>query len=242
MNSKISITIESILVLAFFIGLALYSHSKINAKMVEDIQVVNHHTIYQEKGYPVYTKEIVQSNEAHFITDITLNGTNNTGKNYKALVSQDKAQTIAIGNKVYVPKNEDALRTGFSWEDTSKYTVGKVVSLSRVADWQTGFNQVNIQLEEELPSQPFYSAKVVNTIKQNIVVVPIANLDSLEGKYYAWLEDENMQAVQSLIKTGICDGYNCEVISGINAGDTIITSDRKLLTEGMLLNNRGESK
>ncbi len=242
MKTKISIAIKLLVVLAFFGWLADISLKKIDAKIIEDIQVVNHHTIYKEDGYPVYTRIVEESELAQFITDITLNGSNNNKNNYKALVSQDKANTIEVGNKVYVPKNEDALRTGFSWNDTSKYTIGKVVSVARVADWQTGFYQVNIELEEELPKQSFYSAKVVSSTKQNIVVVPIANLESADGKYYAWTADENLQAVQTLINTGICDGYNCEVISGVKAGDVLITSDKKLLTQGMLLNNRGEIK
>ncbi len=242
MKNKISIAISLILILALFGWLVNVSLKKIQSKTGEEADVISHYSIYQEQGYPVYTKELQESKVAYFITDITLNGTNNNNNIYKALVSQDKVSLIEIGNKVYVPKNEDALRTGFSWEDTSKYIVGTVTSLSRVADWQTGFYQVNIQLEKELPKNPFYSAKVVSTIKENIVVVPIANLDSINGEYYAWLYDDKMQAVQNLINTGTCDGYNCEVISGVNAGDRIITSDRKLLTKGMLLNNRGERK
>ncbi len=242
MKSKISTFIKLLVIIGFFVWLGDFSQKKINAKILEDIQVVNHNTIYQEKGYPVYTKELKKSEVAYFITDITLNGLNNTGKSYKALVSQDKINSIEVGNKIYVPKNEDALRTGFSWQDSSKYTIGKVVSLSQVPDWQTGFYQVNIELDDELPKQPFYSAKIVNSVKENIVVVPIANLDNIEGSYYAWLADDTSKAFQSLITTGICDGYNCEIISGLKAGDSIITSDRKLLTEGMLLNNKGENK
>ncbi len=242
MISKLSILIKVLIVIAFFAWLVNISQEKINAKIIEDIKVVSHNTIYAEKGYPVYTNKVEISDVAYFITDITLDGNNNAKNHYTAFVSQDKANTIKVGNNVYVPKTEDTLRTGFSWEDTSKYNIGKVISVSSSADWKTGFYQIKIDLEEELPKQPFYSAKVVNATKKNIVVLPIANLDSINGTYHAWLEDENLKAVQKLIKTGICDGYNCEVISGVNAGDTIITSDRKLLTEGMLLNNRGENK
>ncbi len=236
----LSILLRLAIVVGLFGWLGHYSYEKINAKILENIQVVNHSTIYENEGYPVYTTELTKSERAYFITDITLDGNNNNHKKYTALVSQDKARTLKVGSNVYVPNNEEALRTGFSWEDTAKYTVGKITSISNVADWKTGFYQVNIELDKELAKQPFYSAKVVQTTKENIVVVPISAMDSIAGKYYAWIHDENSQATKHLVETGICDGYNCEVISGLEAGDTIITSDRKLLIEGKLLNDRGE--
>ncbi len=238
MKNKLTILISLLVILASCTWLGLYSYKKINTKIIEEISVVSHLSIYEENGYPVYTEELVQNKEAFFVTDISLDGINNKKNNYDALVSQDKAKTIKVGNKVYIPKTEETLRNGFTWEDTSKYTTGEVVYVSKEADWKTGFYKIGIKLEEELPKQPFYSAKVVNAIKKNIVLVPIVTLDSKNGSYYAWI-DENSKAVQKAITTGICDGYNCEIISGLVAGDRIITSDRKLLTEGMLLNNRG---
>ncbi len=242
MKNKISIAIKILVVIAFFAGLSYVSYMKIHAKILTDEKVANHTTIYAEKGYPVYSTVIEKSNVAYFITNITFANNNNNSNRYVALVSQDKAKTIKVGSAVYIPKNEIALREGFSWDDTATYNIGKVTAVSKEADWRTGFYQVTIQLQDKLPELLFYSAKVVSATKKNAVVAPIANLVTSDGKYYAWLIDENSKAVYSPLKTGICDGYNCEIISGIKSGDTLVTSDAKLITDGMLLNNIGENK
>ncbi len=242
MKNKISIAIKLLVVIAFFGVIGRVSYVKIHEKILEDIKVVNHNSLYAENGYPVYTADIDKNNTAHFITDITLDGNNNDNRRYYSLVSQDKAKQLKVGSTVYVPKDEKALRTGFSWSDTSKYDIGKIVSVSSEADWRTGFYNVAILLDKELPKLPFYSAKVVTTTKRNIVVAPITNLESSEGNYYAWLVGDNSSAIKNLVETGVCDGYNCEIISGIKAGDKLVTSDTKLIEAGMLLNDQGEYK
>ncbi len=220
--------------------IATISIQKINKNVLSDFDVVNHYSIYKENGFPVYAMPTAKPNEVYFITDIAITKDNSANaRMYSAYVDEDKRKALKIGYEVFVPREQDTLKQGFNRLTPEKYYMGKISSISNSRDWQTGLYRVNVTMNEALPQEPFYSAKTVAAIKKNIVVAPISALENTDGNYYAWTIEEDNTAKRTMLQTGICDGYNCEIISGLSAGDLLITSDLKKLENGLLLNNVG---
>ncbi len=220
--------------------IAIVSIQKINSNVLSDFDVVSHYSIYEKNGFPVYSAKTAQPSETYFITDIAFVKDNSANaRMYTAYVDDDKRKALKVGYEVFVPKEQDTLRKGFNRQNPHQYFMGKISSISSSRDWQTGLYRVNILMDTVLPQAPFYSAKAVVEIMKNIVVAPIANLENTNNTYYAWTIDSENKARRNELRTGICDGYNCQIISGLNAGELMITSDLKELKDGMLLNNRG---
>ncbi len=224
--------------------LAFVSMQKINAMVLSDFDVINHQSLYAKNGFPVYSMPAVQPEQVYFITDIAFTKDNSTNANtYTAYVDEDKRKALKVGNEVFVAKEKETLSSGFNRINAEeKYYMGKITAISNSRDWQTGLYRVNVLMNTALPKEPFYSAKAVTNIMKNIVVAPISTFESTGGKYYAWTIEKDNTAKRTELTIGICDGYNCQILSGLNKDDLLITSDLKKLEEGLLLNNRGMAK
>lgn len=230
--------IKIISIVVFVAAITLASLIKINDVVLKDFDVINLHKIYLEKGIPVYTLAMKKVKSAMFIKDIAL--VKETGSSYLALVSRDFLKFISIGSTVYVPKSGPATG-GYIAKEFGAYYTGKVVYVASEPDWQTGFYKIRIQMKEKLPERTFHTAKIVFAVKSNTMMIPITVLENTAGKLFAWVDD-NSTAMRIEVKTGVCDGYNCEVLKGLKPGDNVISSDIKKLKPGVLIRNMGENK
>lgn len=104
---------------------------------------------------------------------------------------------------------------------------GKVVRIAT-----TGVNTSNVvtfQVKIEVTSKNKDLLKPVMTTnveivadrKSNVLTVPVQALVRDGKKYYATLIDSQQQPVDTLVKVGMTDGENYEIVSGLNEGDTI---------------------
>ena len=67
------------------------------------------------------------------------------------------------------------------------------------------------------------TVSIVTAQKTNILLVPNKAITSQGGRYYVQLCRQE-QTTQKMIQTGITDGQNTEVVSGLNEGDVVSTA------------------
>ena len=73
------------------------------------------------------------------------------------------------------------------------------------------------------------TVSIVTAQKTNILLVPNKAITSQGGRYYVQVVSAG-QTTQKMIQTGITDGQNTEVVSGLNAGDVVSTATNIVAT------------
>ena len=63
--------------------------------------------------------------------------------------------------------------------------------------------------------------------KQNVIVIPNAAVNRIDGKQVVEVKDETGNIVTKDIKTGLTDGTDVEVIDGLKAGDILVIRSKK---------------
>jgi len=225
------------------IGVIVYfSFVKINEIIIKDIKVVNLDKIYKEKGFPITVKRIERLKDKMFVKDIAIIKKPNSAL-YESFISPDLIKDIHIGSLLAIPNTikVDGVETFI--DNSAPYISGKVMYIDKNINWQTGFYRIDIKLNEKPQPSTFYTGKIVFKEISNVIAVPITYLQPVGDNYYAWIVKDN-QSEQVDIKTGLCDGYACSIVSGLRSGDLVVTSDTKKLYDGMKVNitNDNESQ
>jgi HlyD family secretion protein len=73
------------------------------------------------------------------------------------------------------------------------------------------------------------TVSIVTAQKTNILLVPNKAITSQGGRYYVQVVSAG-QTTQKMIQTGITDGQNTEVVSGLNVGDVVSTATNIVAT------------
>lgn len=136
----------------------------------------------------------------------------------KLNITQIDAPKIKAGNK--------ATLTFDAFPDKT-YT-GEVVSIDTIGTETSGvttypaYIKLDTTLEGLLPNMSA-SASIITATKDNILIVPSTALTTTDGTTYIQVM-KNKQVSQQQVTTGISSDSETEIISGINEGDTIVTS------------------
>ncbi len=78
----------------------------------------------------------------------------------------------------------------------------------------------NFRLREGLT----VTVSIIAEQRTNILLVPNKAITSRGGRYYVQLVSADGKTTEQMIQTGITDGQNTEVISGLNEGDVVSTA------------------
>lgn len=104
-----------------------------------------------------------------------------------------------------------------------------------VLDAETNTIAVRATLKEEGKkiARPGQMSKVIINIgaKDNVLTIPKTSLQSAHGKTYVFKIVKNI-AVQTLVKPGMSDGNQLEIIEGLNEGDDVIIAGQHKLYDG----------
>lgn len=65
--------------------------------------------------------------------------------------------------------------------------------------------------------------------RNNVISVPRDALVELQGNRYAYVKDEHSGLKKVLVKTGATDGERIEILSGLEAGDTIVSKGASIV-------------
>lgn len=140
----------------------------------------------------------------------------------KADVPESYAGSVNTGNtvKILIPDANDSLIT-------------KVTFAAKVIDPGSRSFAVEIKLPERKTLRPNMTAviQIANYSKANAIIAPVKAIQKSEDGDYVFL-NENGVAKRVNIKSGNTYGGNAEIVSGLKAGDVLITEGASDLEDG----------
>ena len=151
--------------------------------------------------------------------------------------------------KVYVPTSDIInLETGMETEVTSDVLGGmvfngKIKLINPRIDVQSGTVKVTIEVfdrTKKLKPGMFVETKILIRNKPDALVIPKKSVSYKENEAFVFVfERQGMQVSKRVIKTGISEGDNIEVTSGLEAGERIVTVGVEGLKDKMKVNVQG---
>jgi RND family efflux transporter MFP subunit len=146
--------------------------------------------------------------------------------------------------RVFVPVNEkdapsvklgQAASAEFDALPGKRY-VGKVVRMSPAYDpvSRTVDAEVHLVNPGELSPGMYGRGTLVTAVHPAAVVVPVAAIQISDGRYYAYaIDGDKVKRVE--VKVGVDGGNWFEIVSGLKAGDEIVTAGTDTLADGAVV-------
>ena len=128
------------------------------------------------------------------------------------------APKVKIGDKVTVTVDAFSGKT---------YT-GKVISIDTVGTVSSNVTTYPAVIKLDNKSPELFTnmsaeANIITDIKDNVLLVPVAAVQSQNGSFYVRVL-KNGNTTQIPVEVGISSDTQTEIISGVNEGDTVVTS------------------
>ena len=138
-----------------------------------------------------------------------------------ALVEQMKAGTLAV--------------TAYDRSNSKKVAEGTLLTVDNTVDTTTGAIKLRASFPNTdsalFPNQFVNAQLLLKTIKQ-VVRAPVAAVQQgAPGSFVYLLKPDNSVAIQ-VIKTGVTDGDDIQILSGLKAGDTVVVDGADRLKDG----------
>jgi membrane fusion protein, heavy metal efflux system len=111
-----------------------------------------------------------------------------------------------------------------AFRDISEFD-GKLISYGKNVQAADYFVPVFFQLENRgnLVPGSFAEVNLKTTPVTGTIVIPVAALLEESGKYYVFIQSEGESFLKRYVKTGINDGIEVQVLSGIEEGEMLVT-------------------
>jgi multidrug efflux system membrane fusion protein len=112
---------------------------------------------------------------------------------------------------------------------------GKLDTIDNQIDPTTGTLRLRATFENKagklFPSQ-FVNARLLVQQKADVVLLPNAAVQRNSQSTYVWLVKPDNSVTVKPIVTGVTEGDNTEIVSGVNSGDVVVTVGVDRLVEG----------
>jgi RND family efflux transporter MFP subunit len=115
---------------------------------------------------------------------------------------------------------------------------GKVDSVSSVADPMKRNYTVKVVLDNpdnKIKSGMFAEVVISTVSKDNVVTVPLAAIVPRSGRQIVYTVDSKNRAHEVEVETGLRDTKYIEIVSGLKAGEQVITKGNTLVNNGTLV-------
>jgi multidrug efflux system membrane fusion protein len=125
--------------------------------------------------------------------------------------------------------------SAYDRENTSQISSGTVTTLDNQIDPTTGtvkLRAVFANKDEALFPNQFVNAHLLVEEKKNVMLVPNAAIQRNGQSSFVYLVKPDQSVTMRPIKVGTTQGLESEVVSGLSAGDTVVTSGVDKLQEG----------
>lgn len=124
-----------------------------------------------------------------------------------------------------------------AWDrsQTNKIADGALVSVDSVVDPTTGSVKLRANFDNknnELFPQEFVNVRLLVDTLHNVVSVPVAAIQRGADGSYVFLVNPDKTVNQRAVKTGIQDGDNIQILTGLKAGDTVVVDGADRLRDG----------
>ncbi len=115
---------------------------------------------------------------------------------------------------------------------------GKRYFISQTPETMARLYRLEIEVSNEngeiLPGM-FGDVSIIKKEVTNALSLPVYSVISLENDSFVYIEDKST-AYRRQVKTGILDGWNIEIKSGLHAGDHVIVRGHRNVDEGRRVN------
>lgn len=100
---------------------------------------------------------------------------------------------------------------------------GKLLSQSRVSS--NGYIPVYFSFKgnEHIVTNSYADVFLIGQLRHNVLTVPVSALTEEQGEYFVYEKIDAECYTKHLVKTGMSDGYQIEICSGITSGMEIVT-------------------
>lgn len=167
-------------------------------------------------GRPVTVEKIIPQ-DIPVYTKLTVRAA--SGRQATGFVTADIQDKLQQGQDVFTDKAKSC---------------GKIASIGRELDMDTGMFLVGIEFNQEMQPEELVVVFVCTQIIPKVLVVPNEILDFSGPEYYLW-KVENGRAKKARVKIGTSNGYGAVIREGINPGDLIVFNGRSMLSENDLV-------
>lgn len=112
-------------------------------------------------------------------------------------------------------------------------TIAEIISVSSSVDKITNLYPVKLNIinNGKIKAGMFAEVKINTDIRENVLSVPGNAILQKDGKYIIYTEMDGI-AHEKIVETGLDTGLRLEIISGVEAGDKIITKGQNYLSDG----------
>ena len=118
---------------------------------------------------------------------------------------------------------------------TVKITSGNLSAVDTVVDPTTGSVKLRAMFDNKdnklFPAQ-FVNAKLFVDTLHNVTIVPVAAIQRGADGSYVFVVTPEKTVVQHNVKTGVQDGNNIQILSGVKPGDTVVVDGADRLRDG----------
>ncbi len=111
----------------------------------------------------------------------------------------------------------------------------RVVSPTVNPSTHNGLIYVDLPVDEAMRPGMFARGKIEYTAAEALLI-PLASLVSSDGYNYVFVVEADRKVHRQLIKTGVLQGNNIEVVEGLKPGANIVTTGAGFLKDGDLVN------
>jgi len=121
---------------------------------------------------------------------------------------------------------------------SSKPFKGRVVSVASVPDPVKRNYRVKISLDnkDHLIKSGMFAELVIDTrSKKGVLAVPVEAVIPRDARHVVFIVDKDKRAQEREVKIGLKNDRYVEVVSGLRAGDEVVTKGNTLVNEGALL-------
>ena len=147
-----------------------------------------------------------------------------------ASVKTDVPPTISLNiTQIDAPKVKAGNKATLTFDAfPDKTFTGEVISIDTIGSESSGVTtypaiiKLDTPLEGLLPNMSA-SADIITATKNDILLVPTTAIQTIDGASYVQVV-RNKQVSRAEVTTGLASDTQTEIVSGLNAGDTIITS------------------
>lgn len=164
-----------------------------------------------------------------------------------------EGEMLGAGSPAFIISNLSSLDVSISVTegDLSKFKIGntvnieiageivsgKVTEIPEVTDSNAAMYTIKMTIDN---SQGKFKSGMTAVVElttaqtNDAIVIPKKAIFEEDGTQYVYLCKDNT-AVKSAIETGLTNSYTVEILSGINAGDTVVTGGLSLISDGTYL-------
>lgn len=152
------------------------------------------------------------------------------------LTDMSNIKLVANVSESYITTVKPGVTVEIAIPDNEEKVQGKIINSGRSIDVKNRTFRVEIKSNKSIPNLRPYQVcgiSITDVTKPNALVVPIAYIQRSDNEVFVYVINSNDGTVSKrIIEQGLSNESNAEVISGLSAGEMIVTNGVLDVTDG----------